>query len=34
MIGKEIELNGTANRQPDVDKLEFVAERVVLADRS
>jgi hypothetical protein len=29
MVGKEVELNGTANRQPSGDRLEFVAGRVV-----
>jgi hypothetical protein len=32
LIGKEVELNGTAQPSPDHGKLEFIADRVVLAN--
>jgi hypothetical protein len=31
LIGKEVEVNGTAESSPDLHKLEFIAKRVVLA---
>jgi hypothetical protein len=31
LIGKEVELNGTAESSPDHDKLEFIAKKVMLA---
>jgi hypothetical protein len=34
LIGKEIELNGTATRVAERDKLEFIAEKIVLATAS